>query len=296
MHIKTSKVVSNMAQVDATCWNCRVPLHVDNDMILVDLSYYVFYRYYATYNWFKTYMKLDVNKDDILKQPLFMEKYNKIFERTLCDIVKQCRVAWGNVILVKDCMRESIWRNKHFGAYKATREERLDTFNKDIFWLTYNELVPKLKKQYGFQVISHDSLEADDVIALLKTEIRKYNCTTTITIITNDNDYVQLVDANTVVKNLQKKEIVHRVGCEPKLYLRKKIIMGDKSDNIPCIMKKIGPKTAEKLATDQDALDRIFDKHPEAKTQYDLNSLLIDLSLIPEDLGNSFKSRVEIMS
>lgn len=285
-----------MAQVDANCWNCRVPLHVDNDVVLVDLSYYVFYRYYATFNWFKTYMKMDVSKDDILKQPIFMEKYSKIFERTLCDIVKQSRVAWGNVILVKDCMREQIWRNQHFSAYKATREERLDTFNKDIFWITYSELIPKLKAQYGFQVVSHDSLEADDVIAILKHEIRQYNLSSIITIITNDNDYIQLADENTIVRNLQKKEIVSRVGCDPKLYLKKKVIMGDKSDNIPCIMKKIGPKTAEKLAADDEALIKIFDKHPEARTQFELNSLLIDLKMIPNELKDSFKSRLVIMS
>lgn len=274
------------------CWNCIVSINTSKNVLMIDLSYYVFYRYYSTYNWLKKYLKLDVNKDDILKEPLFVEKYCKIFERTLCDIVKQCDISWTNVFLVKDCMRENIWRNEHYKNYKATRDERLDTFNKDIFRITYNELIPKLKAKYSFQVISHDRLEADDVIAIMKEEIRTCYPDLMITIITNDNDYIQLVDSKTIVKNLQGKEIIQRVSMDPKLYLKTKIIMGDKSDNIPCIMKKVGPKTAEKLALDEENLEKFCQKNPEARVQFEANKLLIDLSCIPSNLRNAFKSRI----
>lgn len=274
------------------CWNCVVSINPRKNVLMIDLSYYVFYRYYSTYNWLKKYQKSEVTKDEILKEPLFLEKYSKIFERTLCDIVKQSNVTWTNVFLVKDCMRENIWRNDHYKNYKATRDERLDTFNKDIFWITYNELIPKLKNKYNFQVISHDRLEADDVIAIMKTELRMCYPDIDITIITNDNDYIQLVDSKTVIRNLQGKEIIQRVSMEPALYLKTKIIMGDKSDNIPCIMKKVGPKTAEKLAVDDENFEKFCVKNSEARKQYELNKLLIDLSCIPDEFRNAFKSRL----
>ncbi len=274
------------------CWNCIVSINPRKNVLMIDLSYYVFYRYYSTYNWLKKYQKSEVTKDEILKEPLFVEKYSKIFERTLCDIVKQNDIVWTNVFLVKDCMRENIWRNEYYKSYKATRDERLDTFNKDIFWITYNELIPKLKSKYNFQVISHDHLEADDVIAIMKDDLRSSYPDINITIITNDNDYIQLVDSKTTIKNLQGKEIIQRVSMTPQLYLRTKIIMGDKSDNIPCIMKKVGPKTAEKLAMDEENLEKFCQKNPEARVQYEANKLLIDLKCIPCDLRDAFKSRI----
>lgn len=277
---------------DVNCWNCNIPIKSGEDVVLVDLSYYVFYRYYSTYNWIKKYLQMDVEKDKILDEPLFVEKYSKIFERTLCDIIKVAKVKWENVFLVKDCMRDTIWRNKYHDGYKANRDDRLDTFNKDIFWVTYNDLVPKLKTQYGFNVISHAFLEADDIIAILKTEMRNNNPQNYITIITNDNDYIQLVDSHTIVKNLQGKEIAHRVSMDPALYLKTKIIMGDKSDNIPCILKKVGPKTAEKLASDEENLSKFCLKHPQAAIQYETNKMLIDLTCIPHDLQQSLKSRI----
>ncbi len=281
-----------MANAEFCCWNCIIPINPYKNVLMIDLSYYVFYRYYSTFNWLKKYQKIDIDKNEILNEPLFVEKYNKIFERTLCEIVKQSDVSWSNVFLVKDCMRENIWRNEHYKNYKATRDERLDTFNKDIFWVTYNDLIPKLKSKYNFHIISHDRLEADDIIAIIKDELRLNYPDVMITIITNDNDYIQLVDSKTIVKNLQGKEIIQRIDMDPKLYLKTKIIMGDKSDNIPCIMKKVGPKTAEKLALDEENLEKFCQKNPEARVQYEANKLLIDLTCIPTDLRNSFKSRI----
>lgn len=274
------------------CWNCVVSINPRKNVLMIDLSYYVFYRYYSTYNWLKKYQKLDVSRDEILKEPLFIEKYSKIFERTLCDIVKQYDITWTNVFLVKDCMRENIWRYDHYKNYKASRDDRLDTFNKDIFWITYNELIPKLKIKYNLQVISHDRLEADDVIAIMKVELRNLYPDIDITIITNDNDYIQLVDSKTIIRNLQGKEIIQRVAMSPQLYLKTKIIMGDKSDNIPCIMKKVGPKTAEKLAVDDENFSKFCQKNPDARVQYEANKLLIDLSCIPDHFRNAFKSRI----
>jgi 5'-3' exonuclease len=86
-----------------------------------------------------------------------------------------------------------------------------------------------------------------------------------------------------------------RIPYEPDVYLQYKIIIGDVSDNIPPIMKKCGPKTAEKLAQNAEELAKIFDKHPDAKTQYDLNRRLIDFSFIDEEAKQNFLKNISFV-
>jgi 5'-3' exonuclease len=86
------------------------------------------------------------------------------------------------------------------------------------------------------------------------------------------------------VVNLQGNDLKTRIDCSPEEYLRRKIIIGDKSDNIPSIRKMIGEKTAAKLASSSEALQNLFTKYPESKVQFDLNTLLISFQQIPESL------------
>jgi len=269
-----------------------IHINVDVDSLWVDMSYYIFYRYYATFNWLKKFQKLEIQACDIMENELFMEKYPKLFERTLCDLVKSSKVKWENVFIVKDSIRDTIWRNDHFNNYKGSRDDKLDSFNKDIFKYTYNTLIPQLQACYKFNILNHNRLEADDVIALSKNYIRSMNNHVLITIVTNDNDYIQLLDDHTIVKNLQGKELRSRIEVSPAMYLKIKILNGDKSDNIPSIMKKVGPKTAEKLAENEDNFVKFCEKNPDAYKQYKLNKLLIDFNEIPCDLKNAFLKRI----
>jgi 5'-3' exonuclease len=250
--------------------------------LLIDLSYFIFYRYYATYNWYK---KQNDSKDvNILKDNLFLDKYDKIFEQTICELQKKHEISWTNVYFAKDCPREEIWRVNYYKEYKQTREERLDTFDKEIFKHTIVNLIPKLQTKYGGCYLIHeDHLESDDIIAIIKNYIREHDSEYEIVIITNDNDYVQLIDDYTLVVNLQGRDLKTRINCSPEEYLQRKIILGDKSDNIPSIGKKIGEKTAEKLACNLELLQDIFDKKPDTKQNYDLNELLISFQKIPTE-------------
>jgi 5'-3' exonuclease len=271
-----------------------IKINVDEDSVWVDMSYFIFYRYYATFNWLKKYLQEDVRTADIMENVTFMEKYPKLFEKTLCDIVKTTKVKWENVFIVKDSIRDTIWRNDYFNNYKGTRDNKLDSFNKDIFKYTYNILLCNLQKRFGFNIINHNRLEADDVIALSKNYIRTINSHVIINIVTNDNDYIQLLDDNTIIKNLQGKELKTRIDVKPDMYLKIKILSGDKSDNIPCIMKKIGLKTAEKLAQDDEKFMKFCEKNPDAYKQYKLNKLLIDFTEIPVELKDAFLKRINI--
>lgn len=252
-------------------------------MLLIDLSYYIFYRYYATYNWYIKQKEAKERKS-VTQDPLFLEKYDKMFEKALTDLQKKFDISSENVYFAKDCSREDIWRTKHYEAYKKTREERLDTFDREIFKHSISTLIPQLQTKYKFKLLFLDHLEADDIIAIVKQYERSKHPQKEIFIVTNDNDYVQLIDDYTLVVNLQGKDLKTRIDCVPEEYLKRKIILGDKSDNIASIAKKIGEKTSAKLANDDAALEALFEKNPDAKVNYELNKLLISFDSIPKNL------------
>jgi 5'-3' exonuclease len=225
---------------------------------------------------------------------VFKEKYAKMFKNTLTNLMKLYDIPKNNCLVAKDCCREDIWRNNHTTAYKATRNEvrQTDTFDPEAFTQAYDIILPELESAKICQSISIKKLEADDVIAVVTKEILKHNPQADITIITNDNDYIQLLACtspppeNLRIINLQGKDISKRVETEVSKYLLFKTIIGDKSDNIPSIAAKIGPKTAEKLASNPDELDKLFAKNPAAKEQFDKNDLLINFEKIPVDLSD----------
>lgn len=254
------------------------------DLIFVDGSYFIFYRYYAVLNWYRL-QKHTTPVEDILKDSIFVDKYYKMFEKSLLDLAKAHNVDMKNLVFFKDSPREEIWRNTLFSGYKKDREDKKDTFNRDIFKLTFNTLMPQLVAKYDIQIYGYPKLEADDLIAIVKEFVREKEADrSNIVIITNDNDYIQLYDDNTSIINLKGKELKERIPVDVKVYLKYKIISGDKSDCIPPIMAKLGPKTAEKLCQCDEHLERYFAKHPEAREQYLINSTLIDMQHIPDDL------------
>ena len=281
-------------------------LDINRPILFIDGSYYVFYRYYAIYNWWR---KQNEAKRDIkpMSDPLFKEKYAKLFKSQIANLIKVYEIAPGNVVFAKDCCREDIWRNDHTTAYKALRDESRqlsDTFDPEAFSYAYDVLMPDLEAGNVCQSVSIKKLEADDIVAVATKEVLLKNPDADITIITNDNDYIQLLSCiepspeNIRLINLQGKDLSKRAEQDIKdirNYLRYKIIVGDKSDNIPAIAPKIGPKTAEKLATNETELTKLFTKNPTAKVQYEKNDLLINFDRIPEDLADKVRKAIKLV-
>jgi 5'-3' exonuclease len=279
-------------------------------IILIDTSYYVFYRYYATYNW---YRKQNIGSEtmlveNIMKDDIFVDKYTKMFEKHILDVCKMHEGVHNNVVFATDCCRDSIWRHRFFDSYKATREEKSKNFNKEVFIYTYQKLLPQLIEKYGFQTIGNKSLEADDVIAIITDRLLNLSLeqshTFHVVILTNDNDYIQLLQHTALqnagdrvrldIKNMQEKSLHERLPCPVQIYLEVKKILGDKSDNIPAIAPKCGEKTALKLAQNKSLLNRLFQSSPKAKEQYELNTLLIDFACIPADLKEQVIDKVHV--
>ena len=289
----------------------KLNINIKGKKLFIDGSYFVFYRFFATSNWFKIHNTMNlideseslvlqedsekstVKELNVLENPLFIDKYKKSFERTIVDLVKKNKIDWNNVFFAKDCPRYNIWRNKYIDGYKATRDvsRSNQNFNGDIFTFTYNDLLPNLMKKYRFHVIQDDQLEADDVIAIAVRSLQCIDVNAKALVITNDNDYIQLLtNDNIEIFNLQCKNLMTRNKFDDaKTFLEVKIILGDKSDNIPSIGAKIGPKTAIKLAKDPVELAKYFEKNPASRGMYDRNKMLIDFDMIEEDAQKVFK-------
>lgn len=146
------------------------------------------------------------------------------------------------VIIVFDGKGGSQRRKKAYGDYKQGRaiknklnrvldmdigdEQKLLKFQ-FIKLLEYLDCLP-------ITVMSYDNVEADDVIAFIVTQCLKEN----VIIYSNDKDYFQLVNDRISVyfpaknKMYTKTEMIQEFGILPENFIWRKVILGDKSDNI----------------------------------------------------------------
>lgn len=265
-----------------------IRLDKEKPIILIDTSYFIFYRYFSTLKWYQFQDKAVVY-ETITEDEDFMKAF---YKHTLSDLTKVCKTwktSMSQIIFCCDCTRESIWRNSFTEGYKGNRIQN-PQFNPQIFTKFYSYI------QDTHHRISIDNLEADDVACLTKKLIREIGGKE-IVIITNDNDYLQLIDEQTKIYNMTGKgnDIAKRSCGDPKKDLKIKIIMGDKSDNILPIHKGIGAITANKLASlcDEELETYLIEKG--CKSMYDNNRLLIDFEMIPAENIEDFKSKVDII-
>jgi 5'-3' exonuclease len=279
-----------------------ITVSTKDNVMFVDTSYFVFYRYYAVYNWFKLQ-----NKDDpaiskrmvIANHPSFVAKFDKLFEKSLVGLSKKHKVPFSNVLFIKDCGRDSVWRMPMYEAYKKSRDDRLSTFDPSIFRHVYDHLLPALSSKYNIQMYEYACAEADDIISVLSRKMQEV-CPLSgrkIVIITNDNDYLQLIDESTCIYNLKDLDLGERLkGKTPEVYLRAKILMGDKSDNIPSVFPKCGEKTAIALANNSESLAKMLAKSEAYVTRHKLNTSLIDMACIPADIKSGILNDLVIAS
>tara|TARA_B110001450_G_scaffold256395_1_gene286730 strand:- start:49 stop:924 length:876 start_codon:yes stop_codon:yes gene_type:complete len=270
--------------------------------IIIDGSYFIFHRYHSIKSWYKHAINNKVipeeeskeidketNKVGLSKE--FIDKYIKTFHAKINELSKKLKINKNDEVIKivgLDCPRKKIWRKKLYPDYKECRNESDDNV-KDIFKLTYNN---SLFNSSGISYsLRHDLLEADDVIAITTTYIQKKYPDANVWIITSDMDYLQLsVPGRVMLYDLSYKDLTKKKNSsnDKKKDLFCKIVMGDKSDNIPPIFNKCGFKTAEKLYNDNEELMRRLNNDDKILNQYNLNKELIDFNYIPEKYKDEF--------
>lgn len=264
----------------------NIQIKKDLPVILIDTSYFIFYRYYSTLRWYQ-FRNKEINYQTIDQDDTFMTAFYKHINEDFKKLAKTWKTDFSQFIFCCDCSRDKIWRNEFTDQYKQTRVVN-PTFNGQIFLRFYQYLEEKTK-----HVLTIEHLEADDICYLTKTTLQNNNFPQPIVIITNDNDYLQLLDSSTHIYNMnpKKNNLAERSCGDPRLDLRIKLIMGDKVDNIKAIHPGIGPKNAARLA----ALDEeAFEKYLTQKNCKDIflkNKKVIDFTEIPFHFQIAFKDK-----
>ena len=261
----------------------------ETNFILIDTSYFIFYRYYALIGWWKL-AQPDIELGNPIENEIFVEKFKKTFIEKLKEIPKKLKLKQYKLFASLDCPRKNIWRNSFYEKYKENRIYD-DTFMGGPFF----ELGKNLLEELKIPILYHNKLEADDCNALTCKYILYKNKDNLVYIIANDMDYLQLASDKVKIINLQYKDLTtsKKWSGNAELDLFCKIVIGDKSDDIPPIFKKCGPKTAIKYFNNQEQFHKQL-KEENAYERYYKNKKLIDFNEIPEDLVLEFMVNLNI--
>ena len=255
------------------------------NIILIDGSYFVFYRYYAVMAWWKFAKKETPLCEKPIENEEFVSSFKRTFIKKIKEIPEKLNIQDAETFVAKDCHRCDIWRNEFINDYKGNRDYS-NFHGQPFFKMAYNELFAEAGIQ---RVLYHPKLEADDCIAIATKHLINTVPDVKVTIITADQDYLQLINDQTDIFTLKLKPLRTEKNSsgDAECDLFCKIILGDKSDNIPRVFNRCGKKTALKLWNDTNSLRDKLEKEC-AEDKFNRNKKLIDFKEIPEDLSNEF--------
>lgn len=211
------------------------------------------------------------------------------------------------IILAFDGKGSTTFRKNLFPDYKGNRNISRIT-NWDMFDSKEDEM-KAMNSQMGrlvnyleclpISLVSLDKLEADDCIGQMVRYFEEDKTCNSITILSADKDFLQLVSDKTSVyspvkrKTYGVKEVLDEYNVHPNNFLIYKVLMGDTSDNIPGV-RGLGPKKIVKLfplnneveismddvyKTCKDKLEssNMYFKILEIKSQLNINYQLMDI-------------------
>lgn len=223
-------------------------------IVLIDSSSYSIYRVTATIKYWK---KSNQSGIPDIENTEFLNLLGKHYIEGLTNFGKKIGICVSDMILVRDCKIEEIWRRSIYPKYKQTRLDKSESkIGPIIKWLnvTFNNLF--------LDTIRIQQCEADDIIYMYMQLCKDINKDSIIYIIGNDSDYEQInIDYDDIHIILPKK--FKEVDIKnPEKKLEYKIKHGDKTDNI------------------------LSSKNSNRKRK--INKQLIDLTYIPRELQNYF--------
>lgn len=212
---------------------------VENPLILVDGSSYLYRAYYA----FPPLTNSAGEPTGAMYGMLNM----------LCSLLLQYHPS--HVAVVFDAKGKT-FRDELFAEYKSHRPPMPDDLRTQI------EPLHKMIKAMGLPLLVTPGVEADDVIGTLALEAEMVGHPVLIS--TGDKDMAQLVTPNVTLINtmnntvLGPQEVCDKYGIPPELIIDFLALMGDASDNIPGV-PGVGEKTAQALLHGLGGLDVLYD-------------------------------------
>jgi len=267
--------------------------------LLVDSSYVSYNRFFSTLIWYtNTHPDEEITEDyNFVENAEFMKHYDDYYMKSINKIRNMYNIPYENTIIVRDCPRDTIWRMDLYQEYKANRKNTCNFKNKkynigNIFRHVYYELYPDLESKNSLKIFKCDNAEADDVIAIICRTIQRSDKDRLIVIISNDNDYLQLVNERTLIWSLQNKLLNTKVERSAEDILLKKILKGDDSDNIPPVKNGIQEDFINKMLENKDSLYQWLNDNPTIREKFESNKKLIDFNEIPENIKNIVNEQI----
>ena len=204
---------------------------------------------------------------------------------------KKFRKQYGEMVIA--CDSGNVWRRTIFPNYKAGRKANREKSEHD--WEYIFDLLSKVKneiKQFlPYKVIEVESVEADDIIAVLCKRTNER-----VLILSGDKDFIQLHNDRIKQYNPVLNKFVGQ-GENPSLYIREHILKGDRSDGIPNVLsddnvfiegRRQRPLSKKKIEAWCNEIVPTFNE--EEQKNYDRNRKLIDLSCLPKDIEDKINN------
>jgi DNA polymerase-1 len=154
--------------------------------------------------------------------------------------------------------KEPSFRKELYAEYKANRSAAPDAL------IPQFDLIEEMIHLFGLPSFRQSGIEADDLIATLRTRWLDADPSHRVVIVTGDKDLMALVNSKTMVWDTMKDvhytphEVIEKFGVAPNQVRDYLAIVGDASDNIPGI-RGIGPKGAEVLLKEFKTLEGILE-------------------------------------
>ncbi len=147
--------------------------------------------------------------------------------------------------------------------YKANRTDYTDIEEIDNPFSQLEDIMKSLEYINIRYFETINGFEADDVIA---SYVKMYREKMKIFIVSNDTDFLQLIDKNVSLyvyrgKNTviyDEEKMFERYGVKSAMFADYKALVGDKSDNLKGV-PKVGPKTAAKLINQYGGVHNILE-------------------------------------
>ena len=198
--------------------------------------------------------------------------YNSLFKDKTTEIV-----------LAVDDRRS--WRKNVFPRYKEGRKGKREVSKVDwnIFYTEYDSLLEEIRNNLPFKVIHVTEAEADDIIGV----IALYGTKDKYTVVSNDEDYLQLSSSKVKIYNPMKMTYVECQDTEK--FIIEKSLLGQKKDDIFNIKTPVDwPIDKRKPGFGDAALAKVMEygwekwlKDNKLEDRYELNRTLIDFKRIP---------------
>jgi DNA polymerase I len=183
--------------------------------------------------------------------------------------------------------KEPSFRKELYEEYKANRSEAPDALKPQF------DLIEEMISGFGLPSFRQSGIEADDLIATLRTRWTEADSKHRVVMVTGDKDLMALVNSKTLLWDTMKDihytphEVIEKFGVRPDQIRDYLAMVGDSSDNIPGITG-IGPKGAETLLKEFETLDGVLKAAKAGKVKGKKGEMIVECeaqALLSQDLA-----------